>query len=56
METTKYALSEQEKYRLSGINAEIKKRLVERTEEETLCALLSLALTAKNAKKEKIGA
>ena len=56
METTKYAISEQEKYRLSGINAELKRRLLERTEEEAVRALLSLSLTAKSVKREKIGA
>ena len=56
METTKYTLSEQEKYRLSAMNAELKKRLLGRSEEETIRALLSLTLTAKSAKREKMGA
>ena len=56
MESTKYALSEQEKYRLSTINAELKRRLKERTEEEAIGALLSISFFKRQEKKAKIGA
>lgn len=56
METTKFGSSEQEKYRLSAINAEIKRRLQERTEEDTVRALLSLSFFKERVEKEKIGA
>lgn len=56
MESTKYTLSEQEKYRLATINAELKRRLRERTEEETIRELLSLSFFKKREEKEKIGA